>query len=135
MTTMNQCFMMRRAGPSHAGARALLRTERLGVLLTRTRRSRALHLMPFNRHYLEHRLVSGLAPPPRATEESDTTPAPGDAPASASEPLEDHSADADAGGQADLAPEERLRRERISQANAGKTPWNKGRKHSPGTSS
>jgi len=30
------------------------------------------------------------------------------------------------------AEKERLRRERISQANRGKTTWNKGRKHRPG---
>lgn len=31
-----------------------------------------------------------------------------------------------------LSEKERLRRMKIAQANAGKMPWNKGRKHSPG---
>ena len=34
--------------------------------------------------------------------------------------------------QEDVDERERLRRMRISQANKGNTPWNKGRKHSPG---
>lgn len=33
---------------------------------------------------------------------------------------------------AEMDEKEKLRRNRISQANSGKTPWNKGRKHSPG---
>lgn len=32
----------------------------------------------------------------------------------------------------ELGERERLRRERISKANVGKVPWNKGRQHSPG---
>jgi hypothetical protein len=32
----------------------------------------------------------------------------------------------------DVDERERLRRTRISLANKGNTPWNKGRKHSPG---
>ena len=34
--------------------------------------------------------------------------------------------------QEDVDERERLRRMRISQVNKGNTPWNKGRKHSPG---
>ena len=34
--------------------------------------------------------------------------------------------------QEDVGDRERLRRKRISDANVGKVPWNKGRKHSPG---
>lgn len=33
----------------------------------------------------------------------------------------------------DVAPREQLRRDRIAKANKGKVPWNKGRRHSPGT--
>lgn len=33
----------------------------------------------------------------------------------------------------DLDDKEKLRRMRISKANKGNTPWNKGRKHTPGT--
>ena len=36
------------------------------------------------------------------------------------------------GDSKDLDEKERLRRMRISKANKGSTPWNKGRKHSPG---
>lgn len=36
------------------------------------------------------------------------------------------------GGMDDMDEKERLRRQRISEANVGKHPWNKGRKHSPG---
>ena len=32
----------------------------------------------------------------------------------------------------ELDEKEKLRRQRISQANSGKTPWNKGRQHRPG---
>lgn len=33
----------------------------------------------------------------------------------------------------ELDDKEKLRRKRISKANKGNTPWNKGRKHTPGT--
>lgn len=36
------------------------------------------------------------------------------------------------GDSEELDERERLRRERISKANKGNTPWNKGRKHSAG---
>lgn len=36
------------------------------------------------------------------------------------------------GGGVEADERELIRRKRISDANSGKTPWNKGRKHSPG---
>lgn len=66
----------------------------------------------------------------RASWLAGATPA-GEAPARIEGPATADSAAAE-GSDEDLDEKEKLRRSRISQANSGRTPWNKGRKHSPG---
>lgn len=53
---------------------------------------------------------------------------------SSSKPSEDRNASSDESEETEeqVDDRERLRRMRISKANRGNTPWNKGRKHSPG---